>query len=140
MWSFWEYFVSVDWERYAALSARVSMASCFVLSLMTFLFGFPLWSGIYTTLLGFFLLLLETQLIEGVGVCFRMKEFCLEKLLLKHPAVKGLLYYCLAVPCFIESSPVVLSGVLINFTCLFELFAQCNRYAGSNYVFTTLLL
>ena len=78
------------------------------------------------------MILIETPLLTSIECVASVKRFLLEKIYLKLPILKGILYYALSILFYTEITPLLATALLLNITTLLEFFAQCNRIADES--------
>ena len=124
----WDNFTGHNWERYASVSAVIALASCFLFSIITWLAGYDVGTGVFTFFMGLLMLPLETQVLDCIQPCFSCKTFFNETLRLNQPAVKAVIYLLMSIGMFaIRVTPCVASGILMLVTVILLFFAQCNK-------------
>jgi hypothetical protein len=109
----WEHFTGIDWLRYALLSGNITAG----LSIFCGLGGLlvnqterSILFGLYAIVIGGFILLLDSNVLDPIRPLFLSKGFIHENLYFNQPALKGLFYLVLSILTFMSLTAVVSVG------------------------------
>mmetsp|Transcript_9054 Transcript_9054/g.13612 ORF Transcript_9054/g.13612 Transcript_9054/m.13612 type:complete len:163 (+) Transcript_9054:25-513(+) len=123
-----EQFTGYDWARYADISGSVASIGCCVFGIVNIVFGYSTGIAIWSILCGCVLAIWE---VPSACACVPKAdiahEFFMEKLYMKLPVFRAMLYTCLSIICFLGSTPCIGAGLLLFASAVLYGFAQINR-------------
>lgn len=127
--SLWENFVGTDWARYSAISSKVSCVICVMVSLIYFIFGLGLGTGIFSTICALMLAVWEFPFVFALIPGFEQaNQFLLDRVLIKYEETKSGLCFILCIFCFYFSSLSIVEGVCLLMSSILYGFAAVNRH------------
>ena len=130
--SLYEHFVGYDWERYAAVSGKITAVSCIGLGLMSIVFGLNLMIGIWTLIVGVLVTVWEMpQLVACIPQCEASRKLAEENLKISNPMIKALVLSLLSVLCYFRGTLCLIAGVVLDLSAVLNVFAAINRRADA---------
>ena len=125
--SYYEMFTGQDWERASTVGGQMSCVSCVAVAIASMALGYSVDIGLWTLFVGLLIATWEVPFVYSLfPKCEDIKTIALERMHLKHPLVKCVLYVLLSILCYEKKTLCILAGVILNVESLLLIFAYIN--------------